>query len=234
MLLSYRPNLAPGSFFLNFRVLLAIAITCLFAESSFAGSIRINGRVVETGMSQGKVQLLLGEPHWRADYLLGDIKGANLLGAPLGIFSDRTGIVGYSGNYELLGPTSVEEWLFDQGDRRLMQLLRFEDQRLVSIESLGYGFGDHDQPNLRERDWSTIQPGDTSYEVVRRMGQPTTIEDQPGVDIVRTFGPYRSALDFRSARVTWWYYNQGPNRLFRIVKFVNGRVVEVATDGFGQ
>ena len=115
-----------------------------------------------------------------------------------------------------------------------MQLLRFEDQRLVSIKSLGYGFDAHDRPNLRERDWSTVQPGDTSYEVVRLMGEPTTIEDLPGVDIVRTFGPYRSTLDFRSARVTWWYYNQGPNRLFRIVKLVNGRVVEVAADGFGQ
>lgn len=213
---------------------LAMGISCLIAQSSFAGSIRINGRVVETGMSKGKVQLLLGEPHWKADYLLGDIRGAILLGVPLGIFSDRAGIAGYSGNYELLGPVSVEEWLFDQGGKRLMQLLRFENQRLVSINSLGYGLDGRDQPNLRERDWSTVQPGDTSYEVIRRMGQPTTIEDLPGVDIIRTFGPYRSTLDFRSASEAWWYYNQGPNRLFRIIKFVNGRVVEVATDGFGQ
>ena len=196
---------------------MALALACLIFESSFAGSIRINGRVVETGLSKGKVQLLLGEPHWRADYLLGDIRGANFLGNPLGLFSDRTGIAGYSGNFELLGPVSVEE------SQDLMQLLRFEDQRLVSIK-VGYGFDAHDRPNLRERDWSTVQPGDTSYEVVRLMGEPTTIEDLPCVDIVRTFGPYRSTLDFRSARVTWWYYNQGPNRLFRIVKLVNGCV----------
>lgn len=234
MLLSYRPNLAPGSFFLNFRVLLAIAFACLFAESSVAGSIRINGRVVETGMSKGKVQLLLGEPHWRADYLVGDIGSAHRLGDPLGLFSDRAGVAGYNGDYELLGPVSVEEWLFDQGGNRLMQLLRFEDQRLVSIVGLGYGINASDRPRLRERDWSTVQVGDTSYEVIRRMGQPTTIEDLPGVNLVRTYTSYQGTIDFRSASVSWWYYNEGPKRFFRIVKFVNERVVEVATDGFGQ
>ena len=223
-----------GFSILKYHPLMALAFACLFAESSVAGSIRINGRVVETGMSKGKVQLLLGEPHWKADYLVGDIGGAHRLGDPIGLFSDRAGVAGYKGDYELLGPVSVEEWLFDQGGNRLMQLLRFKDQRLVSITSLGYGFDAYDRPSLRERDWSAVQPGDTSYEVVRRMGEPTINEDQTGVDLVRTYRSYQGTIDYRSARVAWWYYNEGPKRLFRIVKFVNGRVVEVATDGFGQ
>lgn len=212
----------------------AIGLALLVIDFSFAGSIRINGRVVETGMSKGKVSLLIGEPHWKADYLLGDIGNVQRLGDPVGLFSDRSRIAGYSGDFQLLGPLAVEEWLFDQGDRRLMQLLRFEDQRLVSIKSLGYGFDENERLNQRERDWSTVQTGDTSYEVIRRMGEPSIVEDQPNVDLVRIFGPYRSALHFRSAKASWWYYNQGPNRLFRIVKFVNGRVVELASEGYGQ
>ena len=135
-------------------------------------------------MSKGKVSSLIGEPHWKADYLVGDIGNVQRLGDPVGLFSDCSRIAGYSGDFQLLGPLAVEEWLFDQGDRRLMQLLRSEDQL--------------------------------------------------NVDLVRIFGPYRSALHFRSTKASWWYYNQGPNRLFRIIKFVNGRVVELASEVYGQ
>lgn len=50
---------------------------------------------------------------------------------------------------------------------------------------------------------------------------------------VKIFGPRRLPLHFRSTEVSCWYYNQGSDRLFRIVKLVNGRVVEIESEGFG-
>ncbi|BBA33994.1 uncharacterized protein sS8_2040 [Methylocaldum marinum] len=36
-------------------------------------------------------------------------------------------------------PVMIDEWTYDFGSNRFVQLLRFENSRLVGIESLGYG-----------------------------------------------------------------------------------------------
>jgi hypothetical protein len=42
-------------------------------------------------------------------------------------------------DWERYIPVEVEEWFYDFGATRFMQLLRFENGRLVYIQSLGYG-----------------------------------------------------------------------------------------------
>ena len=37
-------------------------------------------------------------------------------------------------------PITVEEWIYNFGPRRLMQKLKFENGKLVHIDSLGYGY----------------------------------------------------------------------------------------------
>lgn len=217
----------------------ALIIGLLFllgsSELLLGDSIRINNRVIKRGMSKGKVFLLAGEPVWKSEYLLGDYSQAAPLGDPLGLFSNGGSFVGYGGNLELIGPVSVEEWLYDQGSNRLMQLLRFKNERLVDIESVGYGFGKFEKDRTASPSWATLQVGDTTYELLNKVGQPTITEDRPEVSLVRVYGSLRKAtLHFRSADVSWWYYNAGSNRLFRIVKLLNGRVAEIETEGFGE
>ncbi len=36
-------------------------------------------------------------------------------------------------------PIQIEEWTYNFGPRRFMRLLRFENGRLLTIESIGYG-----------------------------------------------------------------------------------------------
>ena len=38
----------------------------------------------------------------------------------------------------------VEVWLYNRGSDKPMQQIRFEDGRVVSIESLGYGYNEDD------------------------------------------------------------------------------------------
>ncbi len=218
------------------RFLIVITLFSLaFASALIGGSIRINNRVIETGMSKGKVFLLAGEPDWKSKYSTGDYGHSEPLGDPVSLFSGDTSFVAYSGSFDLIGPIVVEEWLFDQGSNRLMQMLRFENERLVSIVSIGYGFDDGKRKRITAPNWTMVQAGDTTYEVLQKVGEPTITEDRPEVGLVRVYGPIRnSTLHFRTANVSWWYYNSGRNRLFRIVKLLNGRVVEIATEGFGE
>ena len=43
-------------------------------------------------------------------------------------------------DYETLVPVTVEEWTYNFGPHRFMELLIFENGRLVRIKDLGYGF----------------------------------------------------------------------------------------------
>jgi hypothetical protein len=42
-------------------------------------------------------------------------------------------------DFERYVPVEIEEWTYDFGPSRFMQVLRFENGRLIEIDSLGYG-----------------------------------------------------------------------------------------------
>ncbi|MCZ6671332.1 MAG: DUF2845 domain-containing protein [Verrucomicrobia bacterium] len=199
----------------------------------YGDSIRFKNRVVDTGMSKGKVFLIAGQPDWKASYIIGDRGYMDQPAYQVNAFSNTSLVTGFSGNFDPLGSVAVEEWLFNRGKYRLMKLLRFEDERLVAIVSVGYGFDDKRKGSIINPDWSALKVGDTSYEVLNRFGEPSLTESKPEISFVRIYGPHRHPLHYRSADVSWWYYNSGKNRLFRIIKLVNGRVVEIETEGYG-
>ena len=177
--------------------------------------------------------MITGQPDWKATYVIGNPHAERDFYRSTGFFSGAGRIAGYSGDYNPTHPVAVEEWMFNRGNRRFMQLLRFENERLVAIEQLSYGFGDYHRPDLINPDWSMLQHGATSFEVLKRYGEPSLVETKPEITFVRLYGPRGHALHYQSAEVSWWYYNAGPNRLFRIVKLLNGRVVDVVTEGYG-
>ena len=226
-------NLKSKHIFLRLAV---ISFFCSLQYSTallYGESVRFKNRVVDTGMSKGKVFLITGQPDWQASYTIGGSGLEERLGSPVGVFSNNSLVTGYSADLVPFGSVAVEEWLFNRGKYRLMQLLRFEDERLVAIESLGYGFDDQRSRTFINPVWSSLKIGDTSYEVLNKFGEPSLTSHKPEINFVRIYGPQRHPLHYRSADVSWWYYNYGKNRLFRIVKLVNGRVVEMETEGYG-
>lgn len=210
---------------------------CLFAGCFYvslqADSFRFKNKVIDTGMSKGKVYMIIGQPAWKATYLKGNPRVGYDRYYSNGFFSGAGRIATFVGDFNPIHPVAVEEWLINRGNNRFMQLLRFEDDRLVSIQNLGYGFGSYHKPSVYNPDWSVLQNGATSFEVLQHFGQPSLVETKPEISFVRLFGPRGHPLYYQSADVSWWYYNAGPNRLFRIVKLLNGRVVDVVTEGYG-
>lgn len=217
-----------------YPVSLAILLMAIvFGTSLNADSIRINGKVVDTGMSKGKVFLIMGQPDWKSSFLIGAPHARNDSFESAGFLSSGGGISAYRGEFNPVYPTSVEEWLFNRGKNRFMQLLRFENERLVEIHHLGYGFGNYRSSPVHNPDWSTLRNGATTFELLREYGEPSLVEAKPEITFVRLLGPRGHPLYYHSADVEWWYYNEGPHRLFRIVKLLNGRVVDVVTEGYG-
>lgn len=65
---------------------------------------------------------------------------------------------------------------------------------------------------------------DRSFDVLRRCGEPSF---RDGWD------EYLAYHHLPSAHVEEWYYNFGPSRLLHVLRFRNGRLVRIDTDGYG-
>ncbi len=66
--------------------------------------------------------------------------------------------------------------------------------------------------------------GDKPYEVLRSCGEPDYIEYHPEV-FLRGFGFV--------GEIEKWYYNRGPRRFVRILRFRNGELTRIETGGYG-
>jgi hypothetical protein len=100
----------------------------LFMTSAlYAGEgMRCGSKLVMEGDSREKARRLCGEP--------AEIVRSEILRQPSYV---RNGQVTYFGNQ--LVETHVETWTFNFGPNKLMRRVRFVDDRIESIETLGYG-----------------------------------------------------------------------------------------------
>jgi hypothetical protein len=90
-------------------------------------TVRCGSMLVMEGDSREKARRLCGEP--------ADIVHTTIMRRPS---YERNGHVIYFGD-ELV-ETRVETWTYNFGPNKLMRRLRFVDDRLESIETLGYGY----------------------------------------------------------------------------------------------
>jgi hypothetical protein len=75
-----------------------------------------------------------------------------------------------------------------------------------------------------------ISEGDLKVEVFARCGTPTWIERWVVEYSVRLSPIQRYRVYIN---VEEWYYNLGPNKLIRILRFENGILVDIRDDGYG-
>ena len=118
----------------------ALSICCVvMLISQPAHALRCGTRLVKDGMLEARVIELCGEPVSRRQ--LGFVLRPYILKVPAGkpgIHSTRRGFSGY--HQELL----VTELVFNFGPRKLMRIIRFEGDRLTSIQTAGYGYWEKD------------------------------------------------------------------------------------------
>jgi hypothetical protein len=120
------------------RLLLAVASLLLFAATP-ALAFRCGNRIVSEGDHYSKVLKICGEPtgvQERVIYREGVTRPRFRVDGPNGLRYDQE-VLQYERSYvEVL----VEEWTYNFGPRRLMQLVRFENGFVVEVDQLGYGY----------------------------------------------------------------------------------------------
>jgi len=115
-----------------------------------------------------------------------------------------------------------EDWYYNFGPQTLLQRLRFFNDRLIQIDTLGRGFTP-DQPPPCTID--AFGFGVSEYELRQRCGEPVYHNSWYEW---RGHGPRHIALP-QSVQVQEWVYDLGPGRFARHVILVDGRLIEVRT-----
>jgi hypothetical protein len=137
--------------------------------------------------------------------------------------------------------TEVEQWTYDFGRNRFLQLVTLWNGRIVRFEQGGYGHGlppalELPRPRVTRCDVSLIRQGDTKVDALGRCGPPTSAvswEAPRTRPVVVESGSETWGVPGGTAHVELWVYNLGPNQFIRIVRFEDGRVTSVETGGYG-
>jgi hypothetical protein len=104
-----------------------------------AFGFRCNSKIVSEGDHYTKVLKYCGEPigvQERVIYREGRTRPRFRSDGPDGLRVERE-VLNYDRSYV---EVRVEEWTYNFGPRRLMQLVRFENGFVADIQQLGYGF----------------------------------------------------------------------------------------------
>jgi len=121
------------------RRLIAAALSLLLFAATPALAFRCGNRIVSAGDHYSKVLKYCGEPvgvQERVIYREGITRPRFRVEGPNGLKYDKE-VLQYDRSYvEVL----VEEWTYNFGPRRLMQLVRFENGFVVEVDQLGYGY----------------------------------------------------------------------------------------------
>lgn len=107
--------------------LAAFAGGLLAPADARADAMRCGGRLVSEGDTPAAVRAKCGEPT--------EVSRSARLAAP---------VIWRNGHPFRVGDDSIEvrieSWVYNLGPARFMRRIRFEDDRVVSIETLGYGY----------------------------------------------------------------------------------------------
>lgn len=193
------------------KIFSLIAVVLLVSTYSSASSFRCNGRIVSDGDSKYDVLMRCQQPY----------------------LSDTT-------EKEVIRRVTSSEWrkylvkretcLYNYGSSNLMRLMVFENEKLMEIRSLGYGYMDGDIGRYTG-DVSKLTMGMTSVEVVMHWGRPSYKSDRNEERIIKV-----DDNNFMKTYVTVsdWIYNMGQNRLTKTLVFEAGELFEVKDGNYGM
>ncbi len=121
------------------QALLLASCGLLLLAAGPAFAFRCGSKLVTTGDHYSKVLKYCGEPigvQERQIYREGRTRPRVFMDGPNGLRVERE-VLAYDRSYIEI---EVEEWTYNFGPRRLMQLVRFENGFVAETEELGYGF----------------------------------------------------------------------------------------------
>jgi hypothetical protein len=132
---------------------------------------------------------------------------------------------------------AVEQWTYNFGPNRFLQVVTLEAGRVVRIERGSYGYPPEQLQARRDGppcDSSVIKVGDRKLDLLARCGEPTT-RDLKREERLVTVAAGRGATGTRLATVEieTWIYDLGPRRFMAIVTIEDGAVSAVEHGGYG-
>lgn len=192
------------------RIALALAVFGVAATAAASGTLRCGSRLASLGDTKAEVMIKCGSPAWKDDWTDEIINNVNTAD-------------------ELRVSIERERWVYNFGPHAFLEFLLFENGRLINITSGGYGY-DEKNPSLKPCDGDEIKPGLTQYEILQRCGDPS-FKDTRQEERLTSTDEHSKRLTIN--RIDEWTYNFGPNKFLRILKFENGRLVDVETGGRG-
>lgn len=125
---------------------------------------------------------------------------------------------------------SVEQWTYNFGPNRFLQIVTLVDGKVAAVERGGYGYPPEKLAEPRQArarcDSSAIRVGDSKVDLLAKCGEPaledTRLERRPDA-------AGRTTL----VKVDVWTYDFGPQRFVQFVTLENGKVVLVERGSYG-
>lgn len=236
-------------------IILLLSIFFIFSlENAFA--LRCGSDLVSRGDRKIEVFMKCGEPdlieRWVKETTIRvkDIKE----GINGDIIIDRAhGLSGYTTSH-------VEEWTYNFGPRRFIQFLTFVNGKLLRIEGGPRGFyGEILSDSDKERCGQLVEVGDRKIEVVKKCGDPYTIEYMWEERVTRATSKERirkipqfykgkrgrNIKDYTFEKekvyeetkefinIEECIYNFGPRKFLYFITLENGKVVKIEEGGYG-
>ena len=190
-----------------------VLVVCfLLTTSGYAYATRCEGGIVSVGDTKYEVLSKCGEPSFTDERQVERI--------------ERTGV-----NELIRWTVHIEEWTYDFGPGRFIRILTFEEGRLARIRDGIYGKSTPDDGATYVRENRIVQPGDSKYEVIIKLGRPVYSETREVEKANRT---KTGDVVVRTITYEEWTYDFGPRRFIRRIIFEDGRVVRVENGDYGR
>ncbi|OFX25220.1 MAG: hypothetical protein A2V77_17790 [Anaeromyxobacter sp. RBG_16_69_14] len=204
--------------------LLSLAGLLVAVSSAAAGdsSIRCDGGIVQIGDTRVDLLGKCGEPALR-DVTLQETGVAVVGNGPIPVDAVTT-------------TATVEQWTFNLGSNRLVQIVTLESGRVVRIEGGSYGY---DPQRLRASrggppcDSSAIRVGDRKLDLLAKCGQPTALDVRREKRAASAAAGDAAAIQFTTVEIEVWTYDLGPHQFIVIATVEGGKVVAVKYGGYG-
>ena len=129
----------------------------------------------------------------------------------------------------------VEQWTYNLGPQRFIQIVSVERGRVTAVQREGYGYvSGRLAGGMRRHECAPpTHLGDTKLDVLAHCGEPVSrevrVEKRAGTAMNGQVLP----VGFATVMVEVWTFDFGPQRFIQILTLEDGRVVSVESGGYG-
>jgi len=184
--------------------MLFLILSIATVSASASNNVRCGNDLVSLGNTKVEVVIKCGMPAWKDAWRNEIVNNVNTAD-------------------ELRVSVDRERWIYNFGPNSFLRYLLFENGRLIDISTGGYGYVEK-HPSIKPCDGDEIKRDLTQYDVLQRCGEPffkdTRMEE-------------RLTNQDNNSRIDEWTYNFGPTHFLRILRFENGKLIDIETGDRG-